>query len=396
MKRRTVCITAIGMMALCLGACGAQQAPAAPPATETEPEVVSEAATEEAVPETEEAAVIPETEETEEAAAENEYPSVPLPEYHYYGPEDWADYGEAISAFMLENSFGEEAADLSVCTPVVLKVDDSDPSDVKVWGEYWLDQFQLQKTTLFHTAGGSFGGVAHLDATGAAPMLISMDPVEDGTDNGPSIERLFGPEGLTEAYSEAVDNINEYRAKALSYYINENGLYITQFQDFGWPPVPIPGAPETREEDQIVDHVSNYAYTTQFDMRQICADETEDCDLFSSVHCDDWNDFLIEIYSSDEDMDAIISNIDKANSDYDSWKDPERDDQATFAGVEGCTLLSIPGPYEDGQKVFTVYLVPREEDTLVVEVTSDYSADDEKQMATDGIIEGFLGRIELK
>ena len=68
MKRRTVCITAISMMALCLGACGAQQAPAAPAVTETEPEVVSEAVTEEAVPETEGAVVIPETEETEEAA----------------------------------------------------------------------------------------------------------------------------------------------------------------------------------------------------------------------------------------------------------------------------------------------------------------------------------------
>lgn len=392
-------ITLIGIMALCLGACGEpkEEEKAAP--AEPETEAVSEPKAEGAVILNTEEVLPEETEEEEEEmmAAEIEYPTFPLPEYHYFGPEDWADYGDAISQFLIENNLGEQEADLSTCTPVVLKVDESDPSDVKVWGEFRLDQFLLQKTSLLSTAGGSHGGLAHLDTTGGSPVVTGIDFVEDGSDNGPSIDRIFGAEGLKEAYGEALEDIDESRALALSYYINQNGIYITQFQDFGWAPIPIPNAPETREEDQIVDHVSNFAYTAQYDMRQLCCDELEGWDIFSTVRSDEWNDALIEItIESGTDPEPIISQIEKEQSDYPSWKEPERSDDAVFAGTEGCILLTTPAPYEDGQKVFTTYLVPRDGDFLVVKITSDFSSDDEKQMATDGIIEGFLGTIELK
>ncbi len=345
--------------------------------------------------ETEDAKEEESSSEEEEDSEKIEYPELPLPEYHYYGPEDWADLADAAGHFLIENSFGNSSYDLGTCTPIVFKVDDSDPKDVKLWGEYSINMYQLVKTSLINTAGGSFPGIAHIDNSGQSPVVTKMELVEDGSDFEPSFDRLFVKAGLKDEYQEAMDNINEYVATALSYYINHNGLYITQYQNYGWAPVPIPNAPETRDEDQIVDHVGNFGYTAQYDMREICESELDDADMFSAVDSDERNDFMIEIYSEKgDDVDDAIKKIKDNLFDDDVKLTKEVD--VEFNKNEGCTRLSNEPPFKDGDKVYVIYIVPQGSDLLVIEVTSDYSKDEDKQMATDEVIEGFLGSIEIK
>ncbi|MBQ7506843.1 MAG: hypothetical protein IJT05_05885 [Lachnospiraceae bacterium] len=402
-KAVSVVISACLMAGLC--ACGQQAAPAAPAATEVkeeapapaepESEAAVEEETEEAVEEVTEEEV---TEEEEAAEAEIEYPTLPLPAYHYTGPEDWAEYGDAVSQFLLENTFGDEGADIGICTPIILKVDDSDPADVKAWGEYWVDQFYLVKTTLSSASGGSFGGIAHFDTTGGSPMLTLMETLDDGESYEESFNKLFVSEGLEEAYTEATSDRDMYRALAISYYVNDNALYITQFQDYGWPPVPIPNAPPTREEDQIIDHVSNLAYTTKFDMRQLCLmEDEEEGDYFDSINDEAWNELMVRIYSWDDtDLDALIETLDVNTAEFEDWPGFKIEKDVTFAGKDGCVSMSMPGPFTDGQRIEGFYLIPRDSDILVVDIGEEYTDDEEKQMATDSIVEALLGNMEVK
>ena len=411
-KRVFVLATVIAMTLMFTG-CGkedVQAEPEAQPAVEQSIEDMPEAeapssddtqagvTSSEDIPEDEEAPDAEDASEDDEEDSEVsdiDYPTLPLPEYHYYGPEDWADYADLVGQYLLKDPDRVSESDLLTYTPIVLKVDESNPKDVKVWGEFWLDGFNLMNTSLISNSGGSYLGVAHIDKTGSSPSVTKMDLVEDGSDFQPSFDRLFTKAGLKKAYQQIQDDRDQYRTQALSDYVNHNGLYITQYQDYGWPPVSMINAPETRDEDQQVYYVGNCGYTVQYDMRQICAFESGDADTFADVNSDEWNDFLIEIYSEDgSDIDSAIANL-KPNL-FDSSVKLTRTDGETFNGVEGCVRLMSEPPYKDGDKVYVNYLVPRKDYIVVVKISSDYCTDEEKQMATDGIIESFLGRLELK
>lgn len=397
MKRKTLLSIIAVTAALSVSACSSvnvQVNPGTHPVEETETSDETTADNDAEVPEeTVEETVAPD--DTDDSS-DIDYPTLPLPEYHYYGPEDWADYGDIIGQYLIKEHMGDEdtSADLAICTPIILKVDDSDPKDVKVWGDYLLDSYYLMKTSLLNRAGGNYPAVAHLDTTAETPVVTGVDYVEDGSSFDPSFDRLFGKAGLKEAYQKENDKRVDHIIDALSYYINHNGLYITQVQDYGWPPYPIPNAPETRDEDEIIDYVGNFGYRTKYDMRQICSLEMNDMEMFSDVSSDEWNDFIIEIRSIEgNDIDAAIKQI--SSNLYDPDVELKREDNVPFVGKEGCTRLSNDGPFKDGDKVYVIYIVPRDGDLFVVETSSDYCTDDEKQMYTDDIISAFLGSLEV-
>ena len=402
MKKKLALMAAACIFAFGVFGCG-NSANDPVPVAETKPAAESQAeetesGSKDSKGSTEESKVAPKksaSEGKETPAGEIDYPTLPLPEYHYYGTEDWAEYADSVCHFLVENSFGDEAADLNICVPIVLKMDDSDKKDVKLWGEFMVYKYQLMKTSLLEEGGGSFGGVAHLDTTGGSPIVNDFDFLEDGSGFDASLDRLFGKEGLKDAYLKACDERDDHLAEVLANYINKNGLYITQYQEFGWAPVPVLNAPPTRDEDQIVDYVGNFAYTTQFDMREICSLEAEDTDAFVNVESDDWNEFMIELYRKEgSDMDSVIKDLRSHLADEDA--DLERTEDVTFKDIEGCIVLVSKGPYEDGDQVYTNYLVPRDDGIFVVKISSTYSSDEDKQMATDAIIEEFLGNMELK
>jgi hypothetical protein len=93
-------------------------------------------------------------------------------------------------------------------------------------------------------------------------------------------------------------------------------------------------------------------------------------------------------------IENAISNL-RSNL-FDETVELTRQDDVTFLGRSGCTLLMSEGPYKDGDMVYVNYFVPKNDRYFVVKISSTYSADEAKQMATDEIIEAFLGNMELK
>jgi hypothetical protein len=117
--------------------------------------------------------------------------------------------------------------------------------------------------------------------------------------------------------------------------------------------------------------------------------------MFSNIDSDEWNDFLIEVYKEEgTDIDAAIQNI-RSNL-YDESADLNRTDDTSFLGHTGCTSLVSVSPYKEGDHVYVNYIVPRDDGLFVVKISSIYSEDEAKQMATDAIIEAFIGSMELK
>ena len=118
MKRRTALSVIVLAAALMIAACGSVNVQINP---DTQPDVQADTQADG------DTAVKDEiVQDTEVENNDIDYPTLPLPEYHYYGPEDWADYGDAVGLYLMECNYGDEDTkpDLVLCAPIVVKVDD--------------------------------------------------------------------------------------------------------------------------------------------------------------------------------------------------------------------------------------------------------------------------------
>jgi len=123
-------------------------------------------------------------------------------------------------------------------------VDESDPDDIQVWGDFWVFNYNLSGETLETVSGGSHAGKMHLkkDADGHY-TVTGFDQVADGSDNMPSAQRIFGEyfDEFSKAQSDS-DAREQARAKAIANFVCDNDLKVKYYKDFGWPAVELPEA----------------------------------------------------------------------------------------------------------------------------------------------------------
>ena len=135
---------------------------------------------------------------------------------------------------------GYDAADVGL--PVVLEVsrDESDPDDIKVWGEFEYFTYNLVGDTLETQAGGSYPGCMHIKTTdaGIGYVVDHFDPVADGSDFDASAKEIFGDkyDAFMEIYSND-DLKNEKRKDFIEEYVFSHSVPATKYQDYGWDPV---------------------------------------------------------------------------------------------------------------------------------------------------------------
>jgi hypothetical protein len=145
----------------------------------------------------------------------------------------------AVDKFIVD-SLGSQYRQGEVCIAShrVVDVDASDPADIKVYGDFWVDNFVVAGDTLKTVSGGSHPGLAHVAKTEDGYKVTSFDAVGDGSDYMPSIKRIFGDK--TEDFAKIVSD-NEGRAaarrSAVSKYVKDNGLEVTVIKDYGWDPI---------------------------------------------------------------------------------------------------------------------------------------------------------------
>lgn len=392
MKRYGRIMAATMIAALMATGCGAADTPAqaeAPQAQEETAEGTEETVDEQAdTGSTEEVA-----EEVSEDASEEESDSsdsASLPRYVYTGTEEYLD---VISEYMIKDA--EEGFDpaTGVFIPFtfIAGADDSDPEDIKVYGEFDIDGYDLLNTTLVCCNGGRSRGIIHLkkEDDGSYSVVDAELPyTEEET------VQLF--EGHDDMYSILTaltdDEKNEKRAEAIAEYVNTNGLNITQWQDYNWKPVAVLNAPETAEEDQFYEYTGDMGYTITYDLREYSMSPSAESDMLGKIEDEYTGTFMLVKKTGLSDADETL----QVTADETVWT-PDNDEatididitDATIGDGIGCRRAAWDVDLEDGRIFrYIAYVIPDEEGTLafILETTYDKGIND---MSTEDLDESF-------
>ena len=156
--------------------------------------------------------------------------------------QDHDEYLAAIEAYL--RTIGSQYTPGEVCIPsyTVVAINDSDTDYTRMWGDWWVFNYNIVGDTLKCVSGGSHPGLMYLKQNDTHEWIVtSFDQVEDGSRYLPSAKRIFGE------YYDAFHKVNSsqehrdsMRLKQVAYYVQEHKLPVTMLQDFGWPAVPLP------------------------------------------------------------------------------------------------------------------------------------------------------------
>ena len=146
-------------------------------------------------------------------------------------------YFTVIDRYLIDE-FGRHYAEGEHCVPLqnIVAVDESNGSDILVWGDFWVFNYNQAGDTLKCVSGGSHPGLMHLRQTEKGYEVAAFDRVGDGSEFLPTAKKIFGDK--YEAFQTINSNDVErerLRAEGLAEYVRQNGLTVTMYQDFGWP-----------------------------------------------------------------------------------------------------------------------------------------------------------------
>ena len=165
-----------------------------------------------------------------------------LPPYEYPGPELFYSVVYKYVTDVLGNGYLE--GDVTIPCPIIVEIDDSDKSDIKVYGDFRVYNYTLSddKLTLFTVSGGSHPGLIHMKQTdGGDYEVTDFDAVGDGSNFESTAKKIFGDH--YDAFSKVYSDENareEIRGQIISNYAAANNLNITGFQDYGWEKKALP------------------------------------------------------------------------------------------------------------------------------------------------------------
>ena len=171
-----------------------------------------------------------EPEETTEEAAE---PEVDATKYGYGGTDP---VEAAVYQYMVEEvSKSYDKTDVSIPTVSIVHVDFTPEDEILVYGDFWIDNYNIKGDTLRDISGGNYPGVIHLSKD---YVVTAFDQVANGGDFDASAKELFGDyyDDFIAVYNDS-DARAELRRATVTDYVHFNGLDVKQYKDKGWPAV---------------------------------------------------------------------------------------------------------------------------------------------------------------
>lgn len=127
-------------------------------------------------------------------------------------------------------------AEISIPTVKIFHVDYTPEDEVLVFGDFWVENYNVEGDTLKCVSGGNHPGVMHVSKD--TYTVTAFNQVADGGEFEESAKELFGEhyDDFMAVYSDS-DAREELRKITVSDYVNLNGLDIKYYQDEGWDPV---------------------------------------------------------------------------------------------------------------------------------------------------------------
>lgn len=151
-------------------------------------------------------------------------------------------YLTAVENYFI-HEIGSQYSQAQVCIPclTIVDVDESNAEDIRVWGDFWVFNYDISGDTLKTVSGGSHPGLVHVKKSDKGFDVVGFDRVEDGAGNLASAKKIFGDKyDAFHAINSDSDKREAYRAKGIADYVKKNNLRVSLYQDFGWPAIRIP------------------------------------------------------------------------------------------------------------------------------------------------------------
>lgn len=155
--------------------------------------------------------------------------------------EEETTYFPAIHRYLVDSISSQYAeADIRVPLPTVVAVDESNGEDIKVWGEFWVMNFNQVGDTLKLVSGGSHAGLMHIRQTAKGYTVTGFDQVGDGSSFVKTAKQIFGDkyDAFMAVYSDH-EKRNRHHEELLSEYVRKHHLTATMYQDNGQDAKPL-------------------------------------------------------------------------------------------------------------------------------------------------------------
>ena len=152
-------------------------------------------------------------------------------------------YFTAIDKYLTE-VIGTQYSPAEICIPFhdFISVDENNNEDIEVWGNFWVDNYNVIGDTLMFVSGGNHAGKMHVKKDSEGHFTVTgFDEVGDGSTFLPSAKAIFGEK--FDAFQKASSNQEkreEIRKTAIASYVSRHQLPVKVYKDYGWPAVEIP------------------------------------------------------------------------------------------------------------------------------------------------------------
>lgn len=158
--------------------------------------------------------------------------------YKFHESEDNA----LTAVYDYMRGIGQNYAPAQYCIPYasIVATDDSNPADIKVWGDFRVENYNLEGEVLKFVSGGSHPGLMHVSKADNTLSVTAFDAVGDGSSFDPTAKEIFGdfyPLFIGLLSNDAAKKAD--REAAIAAFVASEGIPAKYYQDFGWDPVEI-------------------------------------------------------------------------------------------------------------------------------------------------------------
>lgn len=160
----------------------------------------------------------------------------PSKKFEYTGEEKYLK--EVTEAMLKEfGSFFDQNTNVEIPTPYIVKIDDEDIKDIKVYGDFYIYGYKMNGMIFDCVNGGSFPGCIHLRSDFGNISFVSVEVAEDGSNNAESLLKICGgDESLKkDIYTERDNDGDKLRIEYVKMYAKDNDLLVAGIKDYGWP-----------------------------------------------------------------------------------------------------------------------------------------------------------------
>ena len=156
--------------------------------------------------------------------------------FEYDGSDKYLKVVTAEMVKVGDEMFSDQGA-VEIPSPLVVKVDDSDKNDIKVYGDFIIYGYVMNGTIFDMKNGGSFPGCYHLKEENGEVSFVNSEIAEDGSNNYDSLVKICGnDENLAKEIFAAKDkDQDKTRVEYAKMYAKKNNYRLSGIKDYGWP-----------------------------------------------------------------------------------------------------------------------------------------------------------------